>query len=98
MRAGETSSAVVVLTAKAPYHCNDKYPYKLVLAPAAGVSFPQPTVRGMSVAEKQSTMSVPFSIAQAGDGTIAGDFHFSICTAEKCLVEKRRLSVTVKAD
>ena len=34
----------------------------------------------------------------AGDATIAGELHFSICTAEKCLVEKRRLAVTVKAD
>jgi hypothetical protein len=99
VRSGATSSAVVVLSAKDPYKCNDKYPYKLVLdAPAGGVSYPQPTVRGMSVAEKQSSMSVPFSVAQPGSATVAGTLHFSICTADKCLIEKRKLSVTVQAD
>ncbi len=99
VRSGQTSSAVVVLSAKDPYKCNDKYPYKFVLdAPSSGVSYPQPTVRGMAVAEKRSSMSVPFTVAAAGPATIAGQLHFSICTADKCLIEKRKLSVTVQAD
>jgi hypothetical protein len=99
VRSGETASAVVVLSAKDPYKCNEKYPYKLVLdAPAGGVSYPQQTVRGISIGQKQSTMSVPFSAGQAGSATVAGLFHFSVCTADKCLIEKQRVSVTVQAD
>jgi hypothetical protein len=99
VRSGEMASAVVVLSAKDPYKCNEKYPYKLVLdAPSGGVSYPQQTVRGMSIGQKQSTMSVPFSPGQAGSVTVAGLFHFSICTADKCLIEKQRVSVTVQAD
>jgi hypothetical protein len=99
VRIGETASALIVLAAKDPYKCNEKYPYKFVLdAPSGGVSYPQQTVRSMAIAEKQSTMGVPFSVAQAGGATIAGQLHFSICTADKCLIEKRRLSVTVQAD
>lgn len=99
VRSGATSSAAVVLSAKDPYKCNDKYPYKLVLdPPSAGVSYPQQTVRGMAVGEKQSTMSVPFTVAQPGSATIAGTLHFSVCTADKCLIEKQKVSVTVQAD
>jgi hypothetical protein len=99
VRSGASSAAAVVLSAKDPYKCNDKYPYKLVLdPPSAGVSYPQQTVRGMAVGEKRSTMSVPFSVAQPGSATIAGTLHFSICTADKCLIEKQKVSVTVQAD
>jgi hypothetical protein len=99
VRVGQGASALVVLTAKDPYKCNDKYPYKFVLdAPSGGVSYPAQTVRGMSIADKRSSMSIPFSVGQAGAATIAGQLHFSICTAEKCLIEKRQLSVTVQAE
>lgn len=99
VQSGKSGSAVVVLSAKAPYKCNEKYPYKFVLeAPGGGISYPSQTVRGMAVSAKSSSMSVPFSATQAGSGTIAGVLHFSVCTADKCLIEKRRLAVTVQVD
>ena len=99
VKSGESGAASVVLSAKEPYKCNEKYPYKLVLdAPSGGISYPSQTVRGMSVGEKTSSMSVPFSATAPGPATIAGQLHFSICTADKCLIEKRRLSVTVQVD
>jgi hypothetical protein len=99
VRAGKSASAQVVLAAKDPYKCNDKYPYKFVLdAPSGGLSYPAQTVRTMSIGEKQSSMSIPFTAARAGGATIAGQLHFSVCTAEKCLIEKRPLSVTVQVE
>jgi hypothetical protein len=96
VRPGETASAQIVLNAKSPYKCNDKYPYKFVLDPPSGsLRYPQTTVRGMAIGEKQSTMGVPFS-AQSGPATISGLLHFSVCTADKCLIEKQKLSVTVQ--
>jgi hypothetical protein len=99
VKAGQTSQASVILTARDPYHCNPKYPYKFALnAPSAGVSYPSNPVRGMSVTEKRANMAVPFSAADKGHATVSGTLSFSICTEDKCLIEKRPLSVSVDVD
>jgi hypothetical protein len=94
--AGKPGAVTAVLSAKDPYHCNEKYPYKFTLDPApAGVTYPQPVVRGMRVGAKRSDMSIPFVASQPGKANISGELAFSVCTAEKCLIEKRRMSVSV---
>lgn len=98
VRAGQSAAATVTLTARAPYHCNDKYPYKFSADPPAGVSYPAAVVRGMQVAGARASMAIPFVAGAQGRGTIAGTLAFSVCTADRCLVEKRRLSVTVDVD
>jgi len=99
VRSGESASASVVLSAKAPYHCNAKYPYKMALdGPSGGVSYPTNPVRGMSVSEKTASMAVPFSVSQKGKATVSGTLSFSVCTEDKCVIEKRPLSVTVDVD
>lgn len=93
---GKQGNVTAVLVAKPPYKCNDKYPYKFNLdAPGAGVTYPESTVRGMQVTPKRSTMTIPFVPSQAGKATISGTLSFSICTEERCVIEKRPLSVTV---
>ena len=91
VRAGQSANASIVLSAKAPYHCNPKYPYKFAVDGGS-------TVRGMSVSEKSASMAVPFTPAQKGKTTVSGTLSFSVCTADKCLIEKRKLSVSVDAD
>lgn len=99
VRAGQTAAASIVLNAKQPYHCNDKYPYKMTLdAPSGGVSYPEAVVRSMSIGAERSTMSVAFTPSQQGKATVSGTLSFSVCTADKCLIEKRPLSVTVDVD
>jgi hypothetical protein len=93
---GKQGTVTAVLVAKAPYKCNAKYPYKFKLdAPSSGVSYPESTVRGMQVSPKRSSMSIPFLPTQTGKATISGQLSFSICTEERCVIEKRKLSVTV---
>jgi hypothetical protein len=67
-------------------------------APGGGVSYPQNPVKGMSVSEKSGSMAVPFKASQKGKATISGTLSFSVCTEDKCLIEKRALSVTVDVD
>ena len=94
--AGKPGTVSVVLTAKSPYKCNDKYPYRFKLqAPTGGVTYPQETVRGMQVSPKRSTMSIPFVAGAAGSSKVSGTLFFSVCTDEKCLMEKRDLSVAI---
>jgi hypothetical protein len=96
---GKPAKAELVLLAKAPFHVNDKYPYKFKLKEAAGLTFPAPVVgKDAAVLEKASvTMAVPFSATSAGKHTLAGQFAFSVCTDEKCLIEKRELALELTA-
>jgi hypothetical protein len=93
--AGKPSSAEVVLKAQAPFHCNDKYPYKLALDPTPGVSYPEQTVRNIAIGEQSSTLAVPFTASAPGKHTLSGQLSFSVCTDDKCLVEKQKVSVTI---
>jgi hypothetical protein len=40
-------------------------------------------------------MRVPFTPDGAGQRTVSGQFAFSVCTDETCLMEKRDLSLVV---
>ena len=93
--AGKQGAVTAVLVAKAPYKCNAKYPYKFKTAASNGITYPQTTVRGMQVSPKRSSMTIPFVPAQAGKATVSGELSFSICTDERCVIEKRNLTVTV---
>jgi hypothetical protein len=98
VRTGEGSTATVVLSCKAPFKCNQKYPYKMALDAPSGVSYASQTVRGASVSEKSTTLGVPFTAASKGKATVGGTFSFSVCTDDKCLIEKRPLSVNIDVD
>lgn len=92
---GKPSSVTVVLKAAAPFHCNDKYPYKFTPTPSAGLTFKEAVARGMNIAPSEATMDVGFTSTQAGKLTLTGELSFSVCTDDRCLVEKQPLSVTV---
>lgn len=95
--AGQSAELEVVLAAKDPYHVNDKYPFKLKLEDADGVSYPDKVVKKDSVKleAKRAVMTVKFTPASKGKKHVAGQFSFSICTDERCLIEKRDLALDV---
>jgi hypothetical protein len=97
--AGKPGEATITLDAKPPFHVNDKYPYKFKLKETAGLKFPNPVVvKDAAKLEKQRmTMAVGFTPEAAGKHTIAGVFQFSVCTDDKCLIEKRDLSLEVQS-
>lgn len=96
-KAGEKGEAEIVLEAKDPFHVNDKYPYKFKLADADGVSYPDKVVSKdhIKLEHKKATMTVAFTPAGAGKKKISGVFHFSVCTEDKCMIEKRDLALDV---
>jgi len=94
-KAGAPVELEVVLTAKPPYHCNAEYPHKFKLNAAPGLSFPQETVKGMRVTPERSVLSVPVTATSAGKASISGTLSFSVCTEERCLVEKRDLALAL---
>lgn len=97
--AGKPGEAEIVLDAKPPFHVNDKYPYKFKLKEAPGLSFPAPVVGkdAVKLETARATMKVSFTPKSAGKHELAGQFAFSVCTDDKCLIEKRDLSLLVDA-
>lgn len=95
--AGQEGALEIVLNAKPPFHANQQYPYKFKAKEGSGVKFAQPVVgKDSAKLETQKvTMRVPFTPDGAGKRTVAGQFAFSVCTDETCLMEKRELSVVV---
>jgi hypothetical protein len=96
-KAGQAGEATIELNAKAPFHANDKYPYKFKLADSAGVEFPDKVVPKdkAKLEHMKVVMPVSFTPKEAGKKKIDGVFHFSICTEDKCLIEKRGLTLAV---
>jgi len=95
--AGQEGTVEIVLNAKPPFHANQQYPYKFKVKEAAGVKYPQP-VLGKDAAKLEAqrvTLRVPFTPDGAGKRTVSGQFAFSVCTDETCLMEKRDLSLVV---
>lgn len=92
---GKPGVVRVVLNAAEPFHCNDKYPYRFTLEPTAGLEFPADVVRDMQIGTQQSTMDVALVPKTAGAHTVSGELSFSVCTDDKCLIEKQKLSVSI---
>ncbi len=99
-KVGQPGEAEVVLSAKGPYKCNDKYPYKLKLDDAAGLKFPDKVIKkeAVKLEKTKAVMTVAFTPESAGSKTLGGLFSFSVCTDDKCLIEKRKLALDIKVD
>lgn len=96
--AGQQGTVEAVVVPKGEFHCNPEYPYKFVTSGSSGVTYPKATLRaeGVSVSPSRAVMRVPFVPQSAGDAKVGGTFHFSVCTDQQCVVEKRDVSVIVK--
>jgi hypothetical protein len=91
--ANQAATVTVVLTAVEPFKCNDQYPYKFTVAPNPTLGVPDAPVKNMSVSHQRSTMSIPIRPTAAGSYTLSGELSFSVCTDDKCLIEKKSISL-----
>lgn len=96
---GKPGEAEIVLVARAPFHVNEKYPYKFKLKDSAGLKFASPVVGKdrVKLEEKRATLSVPFTVETPGQHTVAGLFLFSVCAEDKCLIERKELALDIVA-
>ncbi len=97
-KAGQVGQVEIRLSAKQPFHCNDKYPYKFKTKPGDGVEFEAPIVRieNGKLTKTEVTLPVRFTPKAAGSKMIEGQFSFSVCTEDRCLVERRDLKLAVE--
>jgi pyruvate/2-oxoglutarate dehydrogenase complex dihydrolipoamide acyltransferase (E2) component len=95
---GKAGEAEVVLSAKPPYHVNDKYPYKFKLKEAPGLTFANMIVTKDAVKFEPARATLPVAFTpSAGKHTLAGQLSFSVCTDDKCMIEKRDLALEIEA-
>ncbi|HVU04707.1 MAG TPA: hypothetical protein VHE30_23295 [Polyangiaceae bacterium] len=94
---GKPGVMEVRLSAKGGYHVNDKYPYKFKVDPAPGLKWGSDvfTKDALTLEEKQATMKVDVVPEEQGTRAVSGTFSFSVCSPERCLVEKRALAANV---
>jgi len=99
-KVGQTGEVSVLLEAKAGFKVNDKYPYKFKVKETKGVKFPAMVVGkdAVKLEEKRATLPVQFTPEAAGKHSIGGQLSFSVCTDDKCLIEKRDLALEIQAD
>ena len=95
---GKAGLVLLELKAKSPHHVNQEYPHKLKLNPADGITFPNSILArdAMSLEPMAVSLKVPFTPTRSGTLTISGEFAFSLCTADRCLIEKRALSTEIR--
>ncbi len=100
---GKPAKAEVVLLAKGPYKVNQEYPLKIKLNEAPGLTFPNSVVHAhknkdaVKLEAKKAVLSVAFTPKSAGEHALGGLLSFSVCTEERCLIEKRDLEAKVTA-
>jgi hypothetical protein len=96
---GKAGEAEIVLAAKAPFHVNQNYPYKFKLKEAPGLKFANLVIAkdAVKLEPARATVPVAFTPETAGKHTLAGQLSFSVCTDDKCVIEKRELALEIDA-
>ena len=105
VRPGEAAAATVHVTARAGYHVTPEYPMSFRPGKESTVTFKSarlaltPATTTACQAEPSYTcalaVELPFTAPAQGEAVLAGTLHFSVCSAERCLIEKVPLLVRV---
>lgn len=98
-KVGEGIPVSVVLVAKAGFKVNPEYPIKFAFEESAElVSEPKVLRKEQGTLEKtRAELRGVVTPRAAGARVVAGKLSFSVCTDERCLIEKRDLALTVTA-
>lgn len=98
-KSGEKASLKVILTAQSGYKINDEYPIKFQFAEMAKVVPDKAVVRKEDAKVEKLRVEIPLSVTVQAPGKhqVSGRLSFSVCTDERCLIEKRDLMVKLDA-
>ena len=99
LETGKKLEFKVILKAQSGYKVNDEYPLKFKFAEMKGVSPDKPIVRKdeAKLEKKQAVLPLSVVIDKPGKTQVGGKLSFSVCTDDRCLIEKRDLLIEVNA-
>lgn len=100
-KAGESSTVVVRVVPKEPWHVNLDYPTSLYVDAPEGVELDKPQLEksdASALDENKAQFDVAFTAAKPGEQTMTGKFKFAVCQDEACapVTEDVELKVAVK--
>jgi hypothetical protein len=100
LTAGKPGVLEIQLVPKGGFHTNETYPYKFKAHESPGLKYGAPVTTRDAVALEatRATMKVDVVPESAGAKTASGVFSFSVCSADRCLVEKRTLETQLAVD
>ncbi len=96
---GERASFVVTLRAGTGYKVNAEYPHKFKTQERSGITSTQKVIDKTMATITSDVATFPFEVVLTAPGqhTVAGQLAFSVCTAERCLIERRDVAVNTTA-
>jgi hypothetical protein len=99
VKAGAPLEFTIILAAQGEYKVNQEYPIKFQFAEEKGVTPQKKVVSKVDakVEKAKATMPLLLTIQSPGKHNISGKLSFSVCTDERCLIEKRELKLEVDA-
>ncbi len=85
----------ITVAAKPPYHVNAEYPHRFTVDEERGLRASSRVIAGTALQISSERLVVPLSVTpdHPGEARIAGELKFSVCTDERCVMEKRRLGL-----
>jgi len=98
-KVGESVKFVVTLSAKNGFKVNEEYPVKFRPATVTGVVWAKEIVGKDDGQVEKSKVLLPVEVKLSQPGTfeVTGKLSFSVCTDDRCLIEKRDLGVSITA-
>ena len=96
---GTTFVSTIDLEAKAPFKVNQEYPIKMKLDEGAGLDGVKKVTSKESVqlSKKSASLSIQLKASKVGPVSLTGTLYFSVCTEDRCLIEKRPLQLKLTA-
>lgn len=99
-KAGTTSTATLTVRPRGGWKLNTDYPFKLELAPGAGLRVAKPTLGKQDARtfdEGGADLDIVVTADKAGKTDLAATVKFATCDGASCEVHKERFTITATA-
>lgn len=99
-KAGAPGTATVTVRPRGGWKLNTEYPFKLELAPAAGVKVAKTVLRkddARRFGEGGADVDVVITAAKIGQSAVAATVKFAMCDDASCAVHKESFTITTTA-
>jgi hypothetical protein len=99
VKVGESVELSLVLTARGGFKVNAEYPIKFKVQATEGIAPERQVVdkEAGEVDEHRAELPVRVRATKKGALDVAGRLSFSVCTDDRCLIERRDLKATLNA-
>jgi hypothetical protein len=86
LKAGEAGKVTIVVTPKTGFKVNKEFPWRAALTGGAGMTVPtdEQGTDKWKLTDKEGTLELPVTLAEAGEKDLKGKLNFSVCNDDRC--------------